>query len=168
MQVNLLCFTFNEQFFFLILEKLIYYPAFIGSSYLELTPQDISSDESNEIYVSIKTNQRDATILYSANQEADYKQASFIRLYIANGELRYLFSCDGLTDGEVETGLTVNTGDVYEIIIRYFIYIWKSQFLERPWLTSLQWWNQNPTYKFTSWIDFKLTSIKFLLGYIVY
>jgi hypothetical protein len=102
-----------------ILEKLIYYPAFIGSSYLELTPPDISSDQSNEIYVSIKTTQMDATILYSANREANYKQAAFMRLYLSNGKLRYIFSCDGAMNGVVETDMTVNTGDVYEIVIRY-------------------------------------------------
>lgn len=100
-------------------EKLIYYPSFTGNSYMEFTPPTITFGQSNEVYISVKTTQEAGAILYAANQNPDDNDGvAFMYLYLTNGELRYKYSCDGLSVDIIDTKMAVNTGDTYDVIIR--------------------------------------------------
>ncbi|KAL4229011.1 hypothetical protein ACF0H5_012049 [Mactra antiquata] len=113
-------------------EKLIYYPSFTGSSFLEFASPTVSFSQSNEIFVTIKTTQEDGVILFASNQNVATSDIVFINLFLTNGKLQYKYSCDGLSMDTIQTDMYVNTGDVYDVIIRQ---IWSESIGE--WCTAV-------------------------------
>ena len=87
---------------------------------MEFQQPEFTTDQSNEINLSLKTTHADGTVLFAANQNQGYTRTSYIWLRLANGRLIYEFSCDGIANGAIDGKRFIDTGDVYEITIRYF------------------------------------------------
>ena len=112
---------------FSLSETLIFFPSFNGASFVWLNSYTLIPGNQNEITLFIKTTQLQGTVLYAStngNQDdlgdsgAQHFQTSFVQLYLEAGSVNYAFSCDGTSSNTIATGSQVNTGDVYEIIIR--------------------------------------------------
>ena len=107
---------------FFFSELLLYYPYFHGQSFLTFGFNGFFSTMANELFLNIKSTQSDGTVLIStADQNIGARsifELSFVHLYIKDGMLGYRFSCDGLIFSSIDTGEFVNTGNLYDIIIR--------------------------------------------------
>ena len=109
------------HFFFSLSEILLHYPSLNRTSYLKYHPPSFYSNQSNEIYISVRPIQPDGTILFSSNENPNNQHKPFIHLFLEAGVVHYMFSCDGQIIGTVDTNVHVTLGNTSEILIRYVI-----------------------------------------------
>ena len=100
-------------------EILLHYPSLDRTSYLKYSPPSFYSNQSNEVYISVRPIQPDGTIVFSSNENPNNQHKSFIHLFLEAGAFYYMFSCDGHIIGTVDTNVHVTLGDTSEILIRY-------------------------------------------------
>ena len=99
----------------------MHYPSLDRTSYLKYPPPSFYSNQSNEIYISVRPIQPDGTIVFSSNENPNNQHKSFIHLFLEADIFHYMFSCDGQIIGTVDTNVHVTMGNNFEILIRYVI-----------------------------------------------